>query len=143
MASEAFDFHGTQMRIHLSSADTGGVYALIEMHHRPDVGPALHVHPRGPESFFVLEGHYTFIRDTESMTVGPGQAVVVPAGVRHRYTVGSSGGRALVVTPPGLDQYFERIADRLRSGPGPSLEEEFAVAAAFGQDFVERSGHWA
>lgn len=143
MAAEILDFHGTRVRIHLSSADTGGSYALIEMHHPPSVGPALHSHPRGPESFFVLEGEYTFVRGSETLVARIGEAVVVPAGVPHRYTVGPSGGRALVITPPQLDDYFIRIAERGRAGPAPSFEEERGVAAACGQDFVEREGHWA
>jgi mannose-6-phosphate isomerase-like protein (cupin superfamily) len=143
MAGEIFDFHGTSMQIHLNSIETGGSYALIEMHHRANVGPALHIHPRGPESFFVLDGEYTFVRGSETLLAGAGQAVVVPAGIAHRYTVGPNGGRALVITPPQLDEYFVRIAELLRALPAPSLEEEFAVAAAFGQDFVERQGHWA
>jgi quercetin dioxygenase-like cupin family protein len=143
MADEVLDFHGTRVRIHLSSTDTGGFYALIEMHHPPSVGPALHIHPRGPESFFVLEGEYTFVRGSETLVARSGEAVVVPAGVPHRYTVGPRGGRALVVTPPQLDDYFVRIAERSQAGSALTFEEERAVAAACGQDFVEREGHWA
>lgn len=139
---EPFVFRGTRMLIHLGSAETGGGYGLVEMHHPPSVGPALHVHPRGPESFHVLEGDYTFVRGDDTVATGPGESITVPAGVPHRYLVGSKGGRALVITPPGLEDYFERIAERLRSGPVP-LDEEFAVAAECGQEFLDRAGHWA
>jgi mannose-6-phosphate isomerase-like protein (cupin superfamily) len=141
MKNVPFTFRGTRMTIRLTTAETGGAYALIEMQHPANVGPALHIHPRGPEAFYILAGEYTFHRGEEIIFARPGNGVVIPAGVPHRYRVGSSGGLALVVAPPGLEHYFFRIAGRLSAGP-VSLEEEFAVAAEAGQEFVERSGHW-
>jgi mannose-6-phosphate isomerase-like protein (cupin superfamily) len=134
-------FHGTRVRVHLRTADTGGVYGLLEMWHPPSVGPALHVHPRGPESFLVLEGDYTFIVGSESAAAGPGSAVTVPAGVPHRYEVGAAGGHVLVVCPPGLEQYFEQVASQGAERP-LSWQEEMAVAAEHGQEFLDRAGHW-
>jgi len=141
MRTEHFEFRGAQMIVHLRSVDTGGSYALIEMHHPPNVGPALHVHPRGPEAFFVLEGEYLFFRGSETIPVTKGQSVAIPPGVAHRYVVGPEGGRALVITPPELELYFARIAERLQSAAVP-WEEEFAVAAEFGQEFLDQTAHW-
>ena len=141
MKNVSFTFHGTRMTIRLTTADTGGAYALIEMQHPANAGPALHVHPRGPESFYVLAGEYTFYRGDEMIIARTGNGVVIPAGVPHRYHSGASGGRALVITPPGLEQYFFRIAGQLSVGPVPQ-EEEFAVASDAGQDFLDTVGHW-
>ncbi len=66
-------FHGTRMRLHLRTAETGGAYGLIEMWHPPNVGPALHLHLRGPETFLVLEGSYRFTRGEETVLAGPGR----------------------------------------------------------------------
>jgi mannose-6-phosphate isomerase-like protein (cupin superfamily) len=140
-ASSDLMFHGTRVRVHLRTADTGGSYGLLEMWHPPSVGPALHLHPRGPESFLVLEGDYTFILGTDSVAAGPGSAVTVPAGVPHRYEVGAAGGHFLVVCPPGLELYFERVAAQGTERP-LSWEEEMALAAEHGQDFLDRAGHW-
>ncbi|MES2305748.1 MAG: cupin domain-containing protein [Gemmatimonadota bacterium] len=134
-------FRGTRMTIRLTTAETGGVYALIEMEHPPLVGPALHIHPRGPESFYVLAGEYTFTRGDETIVAGPGDAVTVPAGVPHRYVVGAAGGRALVIVPPGLEAYFERVGARLVEGQ-LSFEEEAAIASECGQDFLDHASHW-
>jgi quercetin dioxygenase-like cupin family protein len=142
VTQKAFVFRGTRMRVHLSTATTGGSYALIEMTHPPSVGPALHIHPRGPESFFVLEGEYTFSLGSTTIVVSAGEAVAVPAGVAHRYVVGATGGRALVITPPELENYFIDIAKRLESGP-VQLAEEFEVAARYGQEFLDHEGHWS
>ena len=140
MTDEPFDFHGTRVAVLLRTAETGGRYALVEMWHRPNVGPALHVHPRGPESFYVIEG--TFTLGDETRTAGPGDAVSVPAGVPHRYAVGSAGGRALIVVPPGLEAYFEGVGRLLATGL-VSWDQEVSIAAAHGQDFVDGAGHWA
>jgi mannose-6-phosphate isomerase-like protein (cupin superfamily) len=141
MKAEPFNFRGTMMTVSLSTADTAGEYAVIEMKHPPNVGPALHIHPRGAESFFIIEGSYTFVRGTENITLGPGQAISIPRGVPHRYKVGPTGGRAIVICPPDLEHYFINVSKLLREGTVP-LEEEFAIAARHGQDFLDKSSHW-
>ena len=141
MSAPNFDFRGTRMTVSLSTADTTGGYAVIEMVHPPNVGPALHIHPRGPESFFIIEGSYTFVRGGETITVTAGQAVSIPAGVPHRYTVGLTGGRALVICPPDLENYFQSVAGLLQRGPLP-IADEFAIAARYGQDFLDQKSHW-
>jgi quercetin dioxygenase-like cupin family protein len=141
MNTPSFDFRGTRMTVCLSTADAAGAYAVMEMVHPPNVGPALHVHPRGPESFYIIEGNYTFLRGVETIRLVAGQAVSIPAGVPHRYTVGSAGGRALVICPPGLEEYFQSVAARLQRGP-LAIPEEFAIASRHGQDFLDHSSHW-
>jgi mannose-6-phosphate isomerase-like protein (cupin superfamily) len=139
--TQSFNFRGTRMTVSLSTADTGGAYSVIEMIHPPNVGPALHIHPRGPESFFIIEGSYTFVRGSETCKRVAGEAVSIPAGMPHRYTVGAEGGRAMVICPPGLEQYFQSVAELLERGSLP-IAEEFLIAARFGQDFLDNSAHW-
>lgn len=111
------------------------------MWHPPAVGPALHTHPRGPESFLILQGTYTFTRGEETVVAEAGTSVAVPAGVPHRYLVGPAGGHAIVICPPGLEDYFEQVANRSRVA-ALALEAEFALAGEHGQEFMERAGHW-
>ncbi len=119
----------------------GAAYSLIEMTHPPSVGPALHRHPKGDEAFYVLDGEYE-IRCGSDVFVGTaGSFVFVPRGMSHGYTVGSVGGRVLVVTPAGLDRYFSEVADRLAEGPVP-LDVEADIAARYGQEFLDRVRHW-
>jgi quercetin dioxygenase-like cupin family protein len=140
MLNQPFDFRGTLMTIRATTAETGA-YAVIEMQHPPSVGPALHVHPRGAEVFIIAAGTYTFVRSGEVVVAQPGDTVVIPANTPHRYTSGPAGGRAIVITPPTLESYFWEIAHRLQDAPVP-LDTEFTVAAEYGQDFLERAGHW-
>jgi mannose-6-phosphate isomerase-like protein (cupin superfamily) len=139
MKDQPFQFYVTQMTIRLTAQETAGAYSLVEMRH-PE-GVALHVHPRSPESFFILEGTYTFYRGEETVEAHPGMAVTIPAGVPHRYLSGPQGGRVLVIVPPGLEEYFWIMAGRLKHGPVP-MAEEFALAAELGQEFISGEGHW-
>lgn len=129
------------MTVRVATAETSGAYALIEMIHPPSTGPALHTHPRGPETFFVIEGEYTFTRGDETIHALPGAGVVIPQGIPHRYRVGTSGGRALVICPPALESYFLAMSELLRSG-GVSLEREFEIASQFGQLFLDDHRYW-
>ena len=141
MRNIKFKFHSTEMIVRLTTEDTGGIYSVIEMTHVPSVGPALHVHPLGPESFVVLEGTYTFYVEDQIMTLQAGLGVTAPQNVPHRYVVGPRGGRLMVISPPTLEHYFWTIAQRSLERTVP-LDEEFAVAHEFGQDFLDTSSHW-
>ena len=55
----------------------------------PGCGPSLHTHPYA-EVFIVQEGHLTFILGDETLEAMAGQIVLVPAGVRHKFTNTSS-----------------------------------------------------
>jgi mannose-6-phosphate isomerase-like protein (cupin superfamily) len=129
------------MTVSLSTVETGGKYAIMDIVHPPHVGPALHVHNRGPESFFIISGTYVFVRGEQRITLGVGEAISIPAGVAHRYVTGSEGGRALVVCPPDLEYYNESVAELLQAG-ALSLEGEFAIAKRYGQEFLNDAAHW-
>jgi quercetin dioxygenase-like cupin family protein len=141
MINEPFLFYKTKMTIRTTTEESGGSYCVIEMEHVPNVGPAMHVHPRGSETFWVIEGTYEFFTETESKILLIGEAFTAPQGVPHRYLVGPKGGRLLVIGPPGIENYFLEVASRLKSG-GISLDEEHSIAARYGQDFVGTESHW-
>jgi hypothetical protein len=95
--------------------------ALVSRSAPPAVGPALHVHPRGPESFFILEGEYRFIwgKRHDSGLSGPerGHSSQRAAPVRGGAGTGPAAGRdppdSSTITPgletllPALDQPLE------------------------------------
>jgi quercetin dioxygenase-like cupin family protein len=141
MKDRKFNFHSTEMIVRVTTEETGGLYSVIEMTHLPSVGPALHAHPSGPESFVVLEGSYTFYLGDQVVRLQAGQGATAPQNVPHRYVVGPVGGRLMVISPPRLEHYFWTIAQRFLEGPVP-LDEEFAVAHEYGQDFLDMSSHW-
>jgi mannose-6-phosphate isomerase-like protein (cupin superfamily) len=154
MKDVPFAFYKTQMRIRVTTPETRDFsslgYCVIEMTHVPNVGPALHIHLRGPETFIVLEGTYTFFlgesdETLTATTLHAGQSFTAPAGVGHRYLVGDTPGRLLVICPPDLENYFWEVAQSLQSDTPLTREAEFAIAHRYGQDFVQSvndAPHW-
>lgn len=139
---KAIDFHGTTMVIKAATGTADLNNAVIWMEHPPMVGPALHYHPDGPETFYVLEGSYNFLLGSKEVAALPGDLIIVPANVPHRYRSGPAGGKVLVTSPPDVARYFVEMSARLEAGP-VSQVEEFAFASAHGQVFLDGSGHWA
>ena len=135
-------FRGTSMTIKVTAEQTNDAYAFIEMLHPPSVGPALHIHPRGPEAFYVLEGRYTIRSGDDRYAAGPGDFVFIPKGLPHSYQSGPEGGTVLVIAPAGLERYFSEVAKALTQGPLP-WEIEQDIAKRHGQEFLEQFQHWA
>ena len=136
------DFRGTQMTVKASAEQSGGAYSLIEMRHPSNVGPASHVHPAAPEAFYVLEGEYTIHCDRNSYTAHSGDFVLIPKGVPHSYRSGTAGGRVLVISPAGLENYFSDVAEVLKANASIIWEVEQAIAKRYGQEFLDKLKHW-
>ena len=69
----------------LKGAEHGATVSLILDHSEPGEGPRLHRHPYD-ETWVVIEGHLTFQAGEEQLEAGPGDIVVVPPGVPHKFT---------------------------------------------------------
>jgi quercetin dioxygenase-like cupin family protein len=134
-------FRGTKMVVKVSGEQSQGVFSLIEMTHPPNVGPALHVHPTGPEAFYILEGQYSIRCGDVTYEGVPGSFIFVPKNIAHSYHVGPNGGRVLVLSPAGLENYFAEVSQRLLVG-GLSVEQEREIARRYGQEFIDMIRHW-
>lgn len=73
----------------------GATISLILDRSEPGGGPRLHRHPYD-ETWVVQEGHVTFHAGDESHQAGPGDVVVVPAGVPHKFSNDGPGESQLV-----------------------------------------------
>ena len=135
------DFRGTKMTVKVSEEQSEGTYSLIEMVHPPNVGPALHIHPKGAEAFYVLEGEYTIHCGEDVYTAGAGDFVFIPKGMPHSYHSGAKGGKVLVLSPAGLEKYFAGVADVLKIGT-IMWEQEQEIAKKYGQEFLDKLKHW-
>ncbi|HEY6794255.1 MAG TPA: cupin domain-containing protein [Kineosporiaceae bacterium] len=81
-----------------------------------------HSHPETDEFFLVLTGSLTIRLDDGDVTLGPGEAYVVPRGVAHQPV--SSGGATVLLLEPGTtvntgDTPGELTAPRHLTGGGP------------------------
>lgn len=89
---------------------------LITREHSPHVGlhvthitrGDLHFHRHTEEIYYILSGHGTMELDGEQHDLGPGTAVHIPAGVKHR---GWGDFETVVVTCPAFDREDEFVVE--------------------------------
>ncbi len=142
MTNRTFNFHGVKMSIKVLTSESNGEYTILDAIHPPNVGPALHMHPRGPETFFVINGDYEFILDGKSETVKTGGVISIPKGVPHRFVTGNNGGRVIIISPPELEHYFSKVSELLGKGE-TSWKAELEIANQYGQIFLDNTKHWS
>jgi mannose-6-phosphate isomerase-like protein (cupin superfamily) len=97
--------------VKVSGDETQGRYSVWEVKAAPNNGPPLHRHSREDESFYVLDGEFSFPYGNKEATAGKGQFMYVPRGEFHTYkNKGSSFGKLLlIIAPPKFEKFFEEI----------------------------------
>lgn len=128
----------------LGGSETGGAFALIEAEVAPGQGPPPHLHTREDESFYVVDGSIEFHSDGQSFRGTPGSWIVLARGTRHHFrNVGETTARLLIlVTPAGLDRFFEEVGREATGAPGESdfgpaeLERMLAAAPRYGLEIA-------
>lgn len=123
------------------ATNTGGAYSLWESMNPPGTGVPPHIQHREDESFYVLEGTYTFWTDEGTRQVGPGEFLLAPRGTPHGFqNEGPGQARMLIMQSPGgiHERYFaeawEVVDDPSNLPPEP--EPDFARIKAA----AERAG---
>lgn len=85
-----------------------------------------HVHRGMEESFYVLDGEFTFTVGDEKLTTKAGSYILVPRGTPHMLAAGAGGGRLLcLMVPGGLEEMFFELAQL----PPESITDSAARAA--------------
>jgi len=104
-------FFGMLAEIKASSADTNGMYTLVEVTAPAGLQAPLHVHYREDEGFYVLEGSVTLEVGDAVVELGPGQHAFGPRDVPHRFTVGPEGAHMIwVLTPGGFEDFVDEVS---------------------------------
>jgi quercetin dioxygenase-like cupin family protein len=106
---------GERLVFKQSSADTDGESVLFECFVQPSgFVAAAHVHPFQQERFQVIEGSVTFKLDGRELTVAPGEAIYVPAGMSHQFwNAGDEEARFACEVRPALQ--FEELIETMFS----------------------------
>ncbi len=124
---------GNVYTILVSGEQSGGRYALIDMHVPPGGGPPPHRHDF-EEMFHVLEGEVEVTFRGEKSTARAGETVSIPANAPHAFrNVSAAPARLLcTVSPAGEEAFFLEIGDRVptRTGPVPELSDDEKQARA-------------
>ena len=114
LQGEMLKVHGGWLSFLATSEHTGGAYAIIETANDPGTGVPVHVHEREDETWFVLEGEYTFQVGEDVIRAGPGDYLFGPRNVPHSYgNHTASVARALIMVTPGGFERFWRESARL------------------------------
>jgi mannose-6-phosphate isomerase-like protein (cupin superfamily) len=116
---------------------TAGTLLVLEQSVPPGHGPRRHVHQREDESFYIIDGQFGFVVGDRSFVAPAGSFVLGPRGIPHRFwNAGTTTGRfLLVISPAGLEHFFEEISRANAESPG-DLVRQAEIAARYGIAFV-------
>jgi mannose-6-phosphate isomerase-like protein (cupin superfamily) len=123
------------MTVKATGADTGGRATVVEFLNPPGFAPPLHRHIVEDEMFLLLGGRATFLCGGEEMAAGPGDFVLLPAGLAHSFIVGADEPlRTLqITTPSGFENFAAAVGGpaggRRLPEPGPVDPAALAHAA--------------
>ena len=110
------------LRLLAVAEQTNGAFAVGEFSGGEGPWTVPHVHQHTEESFYVLDGAFTFTLGTEEVQAGPGSFIVVPRGTRHELRAARGGGRLLTLwVPGGTEAMFVELS---RMPPGSLRDPE-------------------
>jgi quercetin dioxygenase-like cupin family protein len=143
-AADALSIAGGTYRVLLSSAESGGTGAIIEMLIPSGSGPGPHAHAGLQELFCVVAGEIVVKTPTQTYTAKQGAFVSIPTGgVVHKFTNEAAVMAQLlcIVVPAGLDHFFKEIGIPITVGTflppalmTPAARQHLsAIAAIYGQ----------
>ncbi len=118
----------------VKSADTNGVFSVIEIISSQGDGVDLHVHEHEDELVYLLEGEIMVTLGDQTMKAVPGVMALLPRGIPHGFTnVGDKPSRVLDTILPGdFDNYIVEMAALSASGEltdekVSSLSDKYAI----------------
>ena len=122
---------GDTYTILLTGEDTAGHFTLIDMHIPAGGGPPPHRHDFA-ETFTILDGEVEVTFRGATSVLRTGETVNVPANAPHSFHNASDAAVRMLCTcsPPGQEEFFLAIGDRVtsRTAPPPPLDDA-AIAA--------------
>lgn len=124
---------GETIRVLADATHTGGP-EFFEQFGPEGSGPPLHTHP-WDEAFFIVEGKVDFVVGDETVVLGPGSLVHVPARTLHAFRYRTPGRMFSVTSSKGAADFFQELAAKLPDGSinVPVIQ---SVAAAHDMHFV-------
>lgn len=123
-----------------TGADTGGLFALVEVVGLPGSGPPAHVHHRVDELYCVLEGELAVFGGDSTFTAEAGSVFRIPKGTLHAWKNRSDepARTLLFICPAGFEGFFEEAgvpATDLSSPPPPPNEEDLQRMLDLGRKY--------
>ena len=122
---EALWFLGNLVRVKAGGTATLDRLTVVEFVNPARFAPPLHRHRDEDELFYVLSGSACFRCDGEELPAGPGDFVLLPAGLPHTFIVGPDEPLHVlqITTPAGFESFAaeagEPARDQRLPDPGP------------------------
>ena len=92
---------GTHLTILADEQQTSSHYDLIKGRFPPGTQTPLHLHARYDEAIYVLEGAFTLFTDSQTITLSPGEQLLIPQNTPHVVMASNQPiNRALTVASP-------------------------------------------
>jgi mannose-6-phosphate isomerase-like protein (cupin superfamily) len=131
---DTLDLGIVTLRLLTLAEQTNGAFAVGEFSGGEGPWTVPHVHQHTEESFYVLDGIFTFTLGTDEVEVGPGSFVLVPRGTRHVMRAAAGGGRLLTLwAPAGPEAMFVELS---RMPPGSIRDPEVRKAISARYDSI-------
>lgn len=134
----ALDVLGEPGMVKLAGTDTNDAAAVVQFTVPKFAGPPLHRHSREDEWFYVLEGQITWEVDGQRHSGGAGSSAFAPRGTAHAFqNFHDETARILVmVTPAGLDRFFEDVTIMHRDLTQPDFERVGQLMQSYGMELL-------
>ena len=125
----------------LTGEDSAGACSAFELSAMPQAGPALHVHHREDEWYYVLSGKFLFKAGGVEHILPAGSGIWLPRGTPHVWTNLSEVEAKLILVcfPGGFEKFFEEMgATMAKVEPGsPNAAKKMAeVFAKYGMEML-------
>ncbi len=135
---------GSLVTVKATGAETQDRLTVVEFVNPPGFAPPLHRHLAEDELFYVLAGTARFRCDGQEFSAGPGDFVLLPAGLPHTFIVGTAEPlRTLQITAPsGFEQFAREIGEpaQARRLPEPGPIDPAALGHAAARHAIELLG---
>jgi quercetin dioxygenase-like cupin family protein len=125
---------GVRFGYKVTGTDSDGRIALLEVEIPPGTLVKPHTHTREDEFSLVLAGTVGVRIGEDVREAGPGAYLIKPRGVPHAmWNRGSESVKVLeVLSPAGLEDYFEELVPVLAHVDGAGPAEYYALAERYG-----------
>jgi quercetin dioxygenase-like cupin family protein len=141
--SRTVQLYGVRFDYKVEGGDSGGTLALLEVEIPPGTLVKPHNHTREDEFSLVLAGTVGVRIGERVLEAGAGASLVKPRGTPHAmWNADGAPARVLeIVSPAGLEAYFEELGPILRHEGGAGRPEYDALAERYGiiiqDDWIE------
>ncbi len=117
--------------IKLSAEQTGGRFALLEDRLPAGRESPYHLHHNEDETFYLLDGEFTFYSGSDKFTGSAGTTVFLPRGIPHGFRADTAGRMLILTTPAGFDSFVRDAGEPATSLVLPEPKEpDFAKLTA-------------